>query len=377
MKIAFIGPAHPLRGGIATTGERLAQEFVKDGDDVSFYSFSLQYPSFLFPGKTQFSGDAAPAGLRIITCINSINPFNWIRIGNRIKKSKPDIVLVRYWLPFMGPCLGTILRRIKSNGHTRIICLTDNILPHEKRIGDKPFTRYFVKPVDAFVTMSKSVMEDVKLFAPGKPVTQSSLPVLDNFGEAVSKEQAREWLGTGPAGKLLLFFGFIRKYKGLDMLIDALAVINQQQPGNDIKLLISGEFYDDRKSYDEQIARLGLSDQVIIHSEFIAGNDVKYHFCASDVVIQPYRDATQSGVTPLAYHFEIPMIVTNVGGLPELVPDNIVGLVAEPNATSIAEKIMEYFEKGEAFFLPGLRDEKKKISWGQLKESIIRLAQSK
>lgn len=377
MKVAFIGPAHPLRGGIAFSGERLAQEFVKDGDEVTFYSFSLQYPSFLFPGKTQFSGDPAPANLHIVTCINSINPFNWIRIGNWIKKSKPDIVVVRYWLPFMGPCLGTILRRIKSNGHTRIICLADNILPHEKRIGDKPFTRYFVKPVDAFVTMSKSVLDEVKLFAPGKPAEQSIHPIFDNFGEAVSKEQARAKLGISPATKLMLFFGFIRKYKGLDMLIEALALVNQQQPGNAIRLLIAGEFYDDKKSYDEQIERLGLAQQVTIHSDFIPGNEVKYHFCGSDLVVQPYRDATQSGVTPLAYHFEIPMIVTNVGGLPELVPDDIVGLVAEPNAASIAEKIMEYFEKGEAYFLPGLREEKKKISWARLKESIMRLAQSK
>lgn len=375
MKIAIIGPAHPLRGGLASYNERLAREFQQGADEVTLYSFSLQYPSFLFPGTTQYSGEPAPEDLRILSCINSINPFNWWRIGNKIKKNKPDIVIVRYWLPFMGPCLGTILRRIKTNQHSRIICIADNVLPHEKRPGDKAFTRYFIKPVDGFITMSEKVLNDLRLFS-SKPAQLVVHPLYDNFGEKVPKEAARQKLGISPSDKILLFFGFIRKYKGLDMLLEAMQLIQQQDPANTIKLLVAGEFYEDRKPYEQQIASLGIADKLILHTDFIPDSEVKYYCCAADAVVQPYRNATQSGVTPLAYHFEVPMIVTNVGGLPSLVPDNVVGLVARPDATSLAQKIMEYFARGEAFFLPGLQEEKKKFSWVKMKESIRHLAQS-
>ena len=194
-KIILIGPAHPLRGGGMTTfNERLAKQFQDEGHQVIIYSFSLQYPGFLFPGKTQFTDEPAPAGLDIRTRINSVNPFNWLRVGREIKKLRPDIVVVRYWLPFMGPCLGTILRLIKKNKHSRIICIADNILPHEKRVGDKPFTRYFIKPVDAFITMSEKVMNDLRSFTGIKPARLVPHPLYDNFGEKVSKEEAREKL---------------------------------------------------------------------------------------------------------------------------------------------------------------------------------------
>ena len=152
-KIVIIGPGHPLRGGLATFNHRLAKEFIKAGDDCSIWSFCLQYPSILFPGKTQYTDEPAPEEIEIKSVINSINPFNWLKIGSRLKKEKPDIIIVRYWLPFMGPSLGTILRKVKKNKHTKIICIADNIIPHEKRIGDKVFTTYFLKSCDAFITM--------------------------------------------------------------------------------------------------------------------------------------------------------------------------------------------------------------------------------
>ena len=379
MYVVIIGPAHPLRGGgITTFNERLARQFKNEGYQTSIYSFSLQYPGFLFPGKSQFTSDPAPEGLDIHSRINSVNPLNWISVGQELKHLKPDIVIVRYWIPLMGPCLGTILRIIKKNKHTKIICIADNIIPHEKRFGDKPFTRYFIKPVDAFITMSEKVMSDLRLFTKEKKALLVPHPLYDNFGEKISKEEARKHLSINNDQKIILFFGFIRKYKGLDILFDAMNILQKHKPQTpNIKLLIAGEFYEDRKFYDDQIAKLGIRDQLILHTDFITVNEVKNYICAADVVIQPYRNATQSGVTPLAYHFEIPMIVTNVGGLPAMVPDNIVGLVAEPNAASLAEKIIEFFNKGENYFLPGLLEEKKKFSWAKMAESILELANSK
>jgi glycosyltransferase involved in cell wall biosynthesis len=293
-------------------------------------------------------------------------------VGIQIKKMQPDLVVVRYWLPFMGPCLGTILRRIKKNKTTQIVCIADNIIPHEPKLGDQVFTRYFVKPVDSFITMSEKVKEDLLVFAPNKPTVFIPHPLYDNFGEKISKDLARKHLNIETDAKIILFFGFIRKYKGLDILLDSIKILQQSNPT--LKLLIAGEFYDDEKSYKEQIDKLGIEQQLILRTNFINDNEVKYYLCASDVIVQPYRSATQSGVTPLAYHFEIPMIVTNVGGLAALVPDNKVGLIAEPNAASIAEKIIQFFNNGEQQYLPFLKEEKKKYSWSKMVEAIMSIA---
>lgn len=374
-KIIILGPAHPLRGGIAIFNERLARQFQNEGHDVSIYSFSLQYPGFLFPGTTQYSSEPAPADLKINIKVNSINPFNWLIVGNEIKKQKPDLVVVRYWLPLMGPALGTILRRIKTNGHTKIVCIADNVVPHEKRAGDHAFTKYFIKPVDAFVTMSEKVMTDLRSFTQTKPAVLQPHPLYDVFGNAVTKEEARRHLNINQNDFIFLFFGFIRKYKGLDMLVEAFSKLHHhKQKTINYKLLIAGEFYEDRKQYDEQIAQLGIANDLILTTEFIADSEVKYYLCASDVVVQPYRNATQSGVTPLAYHFEIPMIVTNVGGLPAFVPQGKVGLVCEPNVASIAEAMQQYMETGPAYFLPHLQEEKKKYGWDKMTAAILQLA---
>jgi len=377
-KIVIIGPAHPLRGGLASFNERLATAFQSQGNEVSIYTFSLQYPDFIFPGTTQYSSEPAPANLNIKVCINSINPYTWIKTGRQLKKEKPDLIVVRYWLPLMGPCLGTILRIAKKNSHTKVVCIVDNIIPHEKRFGDTLFTKYFVKPVDAFITMSEKVLTDLRLFEKDKPAKTVLHPLYDNFGAIVSKAEARMQLNIGINEKIILFFGFIRKYKGLDILLDAMKILQTDNPFlPKIKLLIAGEFYEDSKPYYDQIAILDIKDDLILRTHFIPDSEVKYYLCAADVVVQPYRNATQSGVTPLAYHFEKPMIVTNVGGLPALVPDNKVGLVAEPNAAAIALKIGEYFLKGEAFFLPNILEEKKKLSWTKLTDSIWEVANSK
>lgn len=283
------------------------------------------------------------------------------------------MIVVRYWLPFMGPCLGTILRIVRKNKHTHIVCIADNIIPHEKRFGDKAFTKYFIKPVDAFITMSAKVAQDAKQLT-DKPVRIVAHPLYDNFGGIISKQDARRELKIDPSVKVALFFGFIREYKGLDLLLEAMAILKERLFKENIplpKLLIAGEFYENRKKYDDQIGKLRLSGNVILHTDFIPDSQVKNYFCAADVVVQPYRNATQSGVTPLAYHFEVPMIVTNVGGLPALVPDGKAGLVCDPDPESIADTLYRYFSSGPEKFLPGLRDEKQKYSWEKLTQAIL------
>lgn len=370
--IIIIGPAHPLRGGLASFNERLARQFNAEGHHTTIFTFSLQYPGFLFPGNTQYSSEPAPTDLKINVCINSINPINWIKIGNRIKNLQPDLIVVRYWLPFMGPCLGTILRRVKKNRHIKIVCIADNIIPHEKRFGDALFTRYFIKPVDAFITMSEKVLNDLKTFTNTKPARQVAHPLYDNFGERIEKIEARNKLGIDKNLSIVLFFGFIRKYKGLDILLDAIKIIKEQHATiPSVKFLVAGEFYEDRSVYDKQIAALGIEDMLIMKTEFIPDSEVKYYLCVADMIIQPYRNATQSGVTPLAYHFEIPMVVTNVGGLPALVPDHKAGLVSEPNAKDIAEKILTFFKLGTQYFVPFLKEEKKKYGWDKMVAEIL------
>jgi glycosyltransferase involved in cell wall biosynthesis len=371
-KVIIIGPAHPLRGGLATFNQRLARQFSDEGNECAIVSFSLQYPSFLFPGTTQYATDAAPANLTIHTLINSMSPLNWLTVGRKLKKWKPDIIVVRFWLPFMGPALGTLLRIVRKNRHTKIICIADNVIPHEKRPGDKPFTKYFLKSCDAFITMSEKVMADLRLFEKNKPIRLVQHPLYDNFGTILSKAEARKAIGVEEADKIILFFGFIRRYKGLDLLLNAMA--DQRIKKEGIKLLIAGEFYEDEKPYLELIRENKLEEQVILRTSFIPDSEVRNYLCAGDCVVQPYKNATQSGVTPLAYHFEKPMIVTNVGGLPSLVPHEKAGLVCEPEPKAIADTILRFYQLGENYFIPHLRNEKLKYSWQHLTKAIVELA---
>ncbi|HET6254641.1 MAG TPA: glycosyltransferase [Puia sp.] len=374
--VVIIGPGHPLRGGLATFDQRLAREFISEGYDCVIYSFSLQYPDFLFPGTTQYSTEPPPEGLTILSRINSINPLNWMSVGRELRKKRPDIVVVRYWLPLMGPALGTILRRVRKNRHTRIIAITDNVIPHEKRPGDRAFTRYFLESCDGFITMSEKVMADLRRFQPTRPARQVVHPLYDNFGDPIPRDQARALLrekgvAVGDNDKVLLFFGFIRKYKGLDIALRAIA--DQRVRDLGVKLLVAGEFYEDAAPYHELIAQLDIGSSLLLRTDFIPDSEVRQYLCAADAVIQPYRAATQSGVTPLAYHFEKPMIVSNVGGLAALVPHEQVGLVAEPDPAAMAEAILRFFVLGDSFFIPALRQEKNKYSWSRLVANIFEL----
>lgn len=373
MNITIIGSAHPLRGGgIATFNERMAEVLQEQGHKVVIYSFSLQYPSFLFPGKSQFTDEPAPNGLEIRSVINSVNPLNWLCVGNRIKNEKPDLIIVRYWLPFMGPCFGTILRRVRKNKHTKIVAITDNVIPHEHRPGDMAFTKYFLKSADAFLAMSKDVLKDLKQFT-DKPSVFSPHPVYDNYGNAIGREEACKKLGLNPNDKYILFFGFIRKYKGLDLLLDAMKDERIKQAG--IKLIVAGEFYGDGDTYLQQIQQNSIGDSVKLFTSFIPNDEIKYYFSATDLVVQPYRTATQSGITQVAYHFEKPMVVTNVGGLAEVVPDGKVGFVTAPDPTEIATAIIRFFQPDS---LPNLQQniaaEKQKYSWDTLLTNLLGIA---
>ena len=371
MKIAILGSAHPLRGGLAAFNERLACQLQQQGHEVAIYSFSLQYPSFLFPGKTQFTDEPAPAGLKINTIVNSVNPLNWLKVGVQMNKEKYDLIIVKYWLPFMGPAFGTILRNAKKNKHTRVLCIVDNIIPHEKRPGDKSFTTYFIKAVDAFVTMSKDVLKDVKTFT-DKPAYFTPHPIYDSYNEAVSRQAACEKLQLDPGKKYILFFGFIREYKGLDWLLEAMADPRIVQSG--IELIAAGEYYNKEVEANNNkiIEQHNLQSRAHLRTDFIPNSEVRYYFSAADLVVQPYKHATQSGITQIAFHFEKPMVVTNVGGLAEVVPDGKVGFVAEPNPTSIADAILKFYEPNS---IPGLHrhilDEKKKYTWDTFTEVMM------
>ena len=373
MKIAIIGPAYPYRGGIAAFTGRLAEAFLEEGEEVTIYTFTLQYPGFLFPGKSQYSESSPPRHLTIERCINSINPINWIWAGNRIRKARPDLVIVKFWLPFMGLCFGTLLRIIRLNRHSRIICIVHNMIPHEKRPGDRWFTKYFVKSTDAFLAMSQSVLDDIGQFDTQKPRTLSPHPLYDHFGETEPREKALARLGLSPDFQYILFFGLIRPYKGLDLLLRAMA--DERLKNEKIKLIIAGEYYDDREKYLKLIKELKLSNRIIEVNRFIPDEEVAHYFNAADLVVQPYKSATQSGVTQIAYHFNKPMIVTDVGGLRDLCPDGKTGYVVRPDPVAIAGAIYRFFyQTDKVAMIENIIGEKEKYSWQVFTRNIYELA---
>ncbi|MFZ4400526.1 MAG: glycosyltransferase [Bacteroidales bacterium] len=372
LNIVILGTAHPYRGGLAAYNERLAKQLQDEGHQLTIYTFSLQYPGFLFPGKSQFSDTKAPADLNIHVSVNSINPLNWIKIGKEIKNLNPDLLIIKYWLPFMAACFGTIARIAKKNKKTKVICIVDNIIPHEKRIGDYQLTKYFVKPVDGFVAMSKSVLNDISFFDKNKTKAFCPHPLFDNFGEIMDKNTAIQNIGLEGKFSYLLFFGFIRAYKGLDLLLHAFA--DERLRKFPIKLIIAGEFYEDSKPYLDLIEQLNLSEYIILKTDFIPDNEVGNFFCASDLVVQPYKNATQSGVTQICYHFNKPMLVTNVGGLPEIVPDGIAGYIVEADSKEIADRIYDFYENNKVdYFTRGIINEKQKYLWSRMTTTIYEL----
>ena len=381
MYIVILGPAYPYRG-LALFNEMLARSFAEQGNRVEIITFTLQYPNFLFPGKSQFSESPPPADLNITRMVNSINPFNWLRVGRHIRRMRPDMLIVRYWTPFLAPCLGTICRIVSKNRCTKIISLLDNVVPHEKHFFDSVLTRYFVNSVHGFLYMSQKVkddLEEIQRFKDSKiqrlkPSVFAPHPVFSNFGEKLARNEACKQLNLPQEKRYLLFFGLIREYKGLDLMLDAWAHLKKNGQAYDKKLIIAGEFYTDKTKYIQQMERLGIGDDIILHDRFIRNDDVKYYFSSADVLAQPYKSATQSGVTQIAYQFATPMIVTNAGGLAEIVTDGKTGYVVEPDASQISNAIEKIFENDNLKKMSeNMIPEKYKFTWENFTAQLLTL----
>lgn len=362
MKVVILGPAHPYRGGIAALNERLALAMGRDGHNVRIITFTLQYPGFLFPGKTQFTDDPPPAGIIITRKINAINPLNWIRTGISLRKERPDLVIARFWIPFIGPSLGTICRIIRKNRHSLILGLADNIVPHEKKPGDRMLTAYFIHSSDGIVVMSKSVMDDLDGFDPNKPRKYGPHPIYDHYGRIYGREEALRNLRLDPGYRYMLFFGLVRDYKGLDLVIDAMK--EPRLKHQNIRLIVAGEFYSDREKYLDKVKKSALEEQVLFFDRYIPNSEVEDFFNAADIVVQPYKSATQSGVTQVAYHFNKPMLVTRVGGLAEIVAHGRAGYVCQPEAGEIAEALHDFFSNDrKKTFETYVAAEKQRFGW--------------
>lgn len=375
MRVIILGTSWPYRGGgLATFNERMARQFMAEGHEVEIITFTLQYPDFLFPGKTQYSDEPEPKDLKITRMMNSVNPISWIRTGRTIRRKKADLMVVKFWIPLMAPCLGTIARIARRAG-IKVVSVLDNVIPHEPHFWDKWFIRYFVRSVDAFVAMSDSVRNDCLKFISTKrpqPITLCPHPLYDNFGEAVPKSEARKQLGIAADSICLLFFGFIRDYKGLDLLLKAYA--DPRLEGKKVQLVVAGEFYNNGAQYADLEKQLGLQGRVLWHTHFIADDMVRVYFSAADLIVQPYKSATQSGVTQVAYHFNKPMLVTNVGGLAEIVPNGKVGYVTDVDPHAIADALLDFCNRGDVeCFRSGIEEEKQKYAWTRLTQAITAL----
>lgn len=373
MKIIIVGPSHPYRGGIAAFTDRLAAEFVAENVDVELYTFTLQYPSILFPGKTQYSDAPAPNDISIFRRINSINPLTWIKTAKEIKTKNPDIVIFAYWMSFFASCYAKMAKIIKRNKVSRCIGLVHNMMPHEQSILDRLFSPHFVKRMDAFVALSKSVLADVsRLDNKSKPKYFSPHPLYDHYGDKEDKVMAMNSLYLDNNYNYLLFFGLIREYKGLDLLLKAMS--DKRLDKYPLKLIVAGEFYEKKEPYLKMIDDLDINDKVIICDKYIPDEEVKNFFNLADMVVQPYKSATQSGVTQIAYHFEKPMLVTDVGGLREIVPNGKVGYVVEAEPSKIADAICDFYDNERIeYFESNIIEEKKKYEWSKMTKTIMKL----
>ena len=373
MRIVILGTVWPFRGGLAAFNERLAKQFVQDGHEIEVVTFTLQYPSFLFPGKTQYSGEVAPDGLKIVREINSCNPLNWIKVGKRLKREAPDLLISCYWMAFFAPCYGMIQQIVRRNGKTRCIGLVHNMIPHEPSVLDKCLAPFYVKQTDGFVALSDSVVQDIaSLDREQKPKTFSPHPVYDHYGEKMDRKDACVALGLDDRKRYMLFFGLVRAYKGLDLLLDAFAKVKDEL--KDLQLVVAGEFYEDEDKYLAQIEAIGLKDRVVVKNEFVADADLRKYFGVADLIVQPYRTATQSGVTQVAFHFEKPCLVTNVGGLGEIIHHGKMGYAVDPEVDAIANSMLDYYQNDrQEAFTKYLVKEKELYGWDIMAQAFYRI----
>ncbi len=373
-KITLLGPAYPYRGGIATIMERLCATFSSRGDVCDILTFTVQYPGILFPGKSQYRDSDPPRGIDISRAVNTVNPLNWIKVGRQLKRQRPDMLIMKYWTPFMAPCFGTIARIARSNSHTKVLVQLDNVIPHEHHAVDSAFTRYFIDSVDGFIYMSEQVHRDLRQFTADAPALYSPHPLFDNLGQSVDKAEACARTGLDPKVSYAMFFGLVRDYKGLDLLIEAWRLLKAKGLTAGRKLLVAGEFYSSRERYMRQIEQAGLTDDIIVRDSFIPDPEVKNYFSAADCLVLPYYSATQSGVTQIAYNFGTPMIATRVGGLAEIITDGQSGILCDVSAESIAAALERFYcgDTARALRL-GVQREKARFSWDATADRIEEL----
>ena len=372
MKIVIIGTAYPHRGGIAHFNALLYQTFKKRGHEVIMISFTRQYPALFFPGKTQFETGKVQNPVKSEPMLDSISPLSWFMVAKRVREISPDLVIFKYWLPFFAPAYSFISALVKAGRNTRILYVCDNIIPHERRPGDKLLTKLALANVDRFIVMSKSVENDLLSFKPRAKFSFVNHPVYEIFGPKYSKQEAKQKLKIRNNDPIILFFGFIRHYKGLHLLLEAFPKVLQH---TDARLLIAGEFYEDRTSYMDLIKKFNISDKIILNDDFIPDEKVGLFFSAADLVALPYISATQSGVIQVAYNYDKPVVATPVGGLPEVVIQNKTGYIVEKiDARSIADGIVHLLDLMKRVnFEKNINDYKKKFSWNFMIESIENL----
>lgn len=367
MRIVFLSTFYPFRGGIAQFNALLFRVMERK-HEVHAFTFSRQYPDFLFPGKTQYvtSEDKAdPIPSRAI--LDSINPFSYIKTASQIRKLKPDLVISKYWMTFFGPSLGFVLGR--QSRFTKRIAILDNVIPHEKRFFDNWFNKYYINRNDGFIAMTEKVKNDLLYFRPDAKCVVIPHPIYNHFGKKMEKNEALNSLKISlkPNDKLILFFGIIRDYKGLDLLIKAMVNLSE-----DFKLIIAGEAYGDFNKYQKMISDLKLSDRCFVFEKYISDEEVPAFFSAADVCVLPYKSATQSGITGIAQHFELPLIATDVGGLSETILHNKTGLiVSTPDPIEIANEIKHYFTSNcKESFQNEMKEENKKNSWEAFADNL-------
>lgn len=339
-------------------------------------TFTLQYPRLLFPGKSQFRTGEAPSDLSISREVSTINPLSWWRVGRTLRREAPDVVVLKYWTPLMSPCFGTICRLARRNRKTKVVVHLDNITPHEPHFYDRALNRYFIDSCDGFVHMSDAVLDDLRTYTQTKPSIFSPHPLFDNYGSVVERSKACQRLGLSEQTRYAMFFGYIREYKGLDTLLEAWALLKSEHRTEQRKLLVVGEVYGNDERYKAMIQRLGLADDVVFHNAFVPDEEVALWFSAADMVALPYKSATQSGVTQVAYAFGVPMVVTNVGGLREMVADGEVGRVVEPDVRAVAEAIDEVWQPANlARMREGVVRHRVRFSWQSTADAILNVVE--
>ena len=366
MRIAYLSTFYPFRGGIAQFNADLLEEFGRN-HEVKAFTFTRQYPSLLFPGKTQYVTPKDKAKKVDSTAVlDSINPFSWCSSARKIAAWKPDLVVMKYWMSYLAPALGTVARKLRRKG-IPVITILDNVIPHEAKFFDKPFSRWFLKQNTGCVAMSEAVLKDMLSLTPDKPWILQPHPLYDHFGERIGTEEARAKLGIDPEKRTLLFFGLIRDYKGLDLLIDAMRLM-----GPDYQLVIAGESYGSFDKYSQQIDASPAKDRIKVFNRYIDDEEVPVFFSAADVCVLPYKSATQSGITAISMHFDVPLVATPVGGLAESIEKPCIGLMTEGiSPEAIAAAVNRFYEEGPGTFASNIREAKKELTWTVFAEKIL------